>query len=321
MTKTPSFKLKKDIAPRAVRYASSILLVCASVCVSVFCSSEVAHAVKSSLSLCAKVIIPSVFPFIVLADFLLATVDFGALEPLPSLFEKAFGIRREGAPAFLLGMICGFPLGVKCTAELYESGALSREEAERLIGFSNNTGPAFIVSGIGAALHGDAKYGVLLYVSMLISATAVGVIFKKNSEGYKRVFLPVTKRRRFLVVDSIKAAATGTLNVCAFITFFAPFCNFLRHILGESLVYLCIIPFLEVGSASSILSKTALLTEAQSLALTSFAICFSGLSVHLQALSFLDKTDIRVKKYFLMKLSQGLIAAALTFSFALIAGW
>ena len=48
------------------------------------------------------------------------------------------------------------------------------------------------------------------------------------------------------------------------------------------------------------------------------AVCFSGFSVHMQALSFLEDTDLNAIKYFIMKLMQGSIAAAITFIAATI---
>lgn len=275
-------------------------------------SDEISHSVRSGLSICASVIIPSVFPFIIFSDFLHSTVDFSSLKYLGALFEKTFKINRTGLCPFLLGILCGFPLGVKSAAELYRNGRLSKDEAERLIGFSNNTGPAFLVSGIGLGLRGYIEDGIVLYITMVLSSIMVGFIFSlKSKANLSREYS--IKTHNFSLTSSIKNAGFNTLTICSFLTFFACFCGLLRKMLGESYLYLIIIPFLEVGSATSILSKTALLTERISLTLSAFAVSFSGFSVHMQALSFLCDTDIGYSKYFLMKFFQGIIAAALTY--------
>ena len=49
------------------------------------------------------------------------------------LFEKLFKINGEGVGAFLLGLICGFPTGVRITKELFENGRISKDEFERLV--------------------------------------------------------------------------------------------------------------------------------------------------------------------------------------------
>ena len=298
----------KSLSYRRTFSASFTVISCTAVfLLSLFLSDRISHSVKSALSLCANVIIPSVFPFIVMSDFLYAYTSFSSMEKIGDAFERIFKINRVGLYPFVLGLLCGFPLGVKCASELYRDGKLSRDEAERIIGFSNNTGPAFLVSGIGLGLRGSVKDGFLLYFVMVFSALIVGFIF---SIGHipRKVNGNYLVSKSFSFTSSIKNAGINTLNVCSYLTFFACIVGMLRSTIGENLLYLFLIPFLEVGSATSILSKTKLLTPGLSLALSSFAVGFSGLSVHLQALSFIADTDLSVKRYFLMKLLQGALS-------------
>ena len=244
----------------------------------------------------------------VLSDFLYSTLDFSEMKCIGKFFTRLFKIGEGGLYAFILGALCGFPLGVKCAAELYESGAIGKDEAERLIGFSNNTGPAFLICGIGLALRGSISDGIILYLSMVISAALVGIIFSLGKNAAALDF-KIPKKRDFSITSSIKNAGTSTLNICAYLTFFASAIGIIRTILGENMLYLSLVSLLEVGSASSILSKTNLLSPVFSLIFTAFATSFSGFSVHLQALSFIEKTDISPKKYFIMKTLQGFISA------------
>lgn len=287
------------------------ILLFAAFALSLLFSDEIAHSVKSGLLLCANVIIPSVFPFIVISDFLYASLDFSSLKCLGAAFERIFKIRRCGLYAFSLGILCGFPLGVKCARDLYTSGQISRDEAERLIGFSNNTGPAFLVSGVGLGLRGSIEEGVILYAVMVISALICGVIFSFGAALGVSNTEESDVNYRFSFTESIRNAGLNTLNICSYLTFFACLCGLLRKLLGECYLYIAIIPFLEIGSSTSILSKTALLSDMGSLALSAFATGFSGFSVHLQALSFLSGTDISAKRYFVMKLFQGAISLLL----------
>lgn len=287
----------------------SILLITLTFILTMLFSDKISHSVKSGLSLCANVIIPSVFPFMILSDFLYAYIDFSSLNHIGNLFEKTFKINRIGLYPFLLGMLCGFPLGVKCTAQLYKTGSISKDEAERLIGFSNNTGPAFLVCGIGLGLRASISEGFILYIFMMLSALAVGIIFSfgKKASGNSANEKETTD---FSITDSIKNAGINTLNICSYLTFFACVVGLLRGTIGENTFYLLSIPFLEVGSATSILSKTLLLSNTESLILSAFAVGFSGFSVHLQALSFISNTDISPKRYFIMKFIQGILCAA-----------
>ena len=226
------------------------------------------------------------------------------------MFERAFKINRVGLYPFMLGVLCGFPLGVRCASELYKDGKLTKDEAERIIGFANNTGPAFLVSGIGLGLRKNITEGFLLYFIMVLSAIVVGLIFS-HGKSQSKIKQEFSGAGNFSFTSSIKNAGMATLNICSYLTFFACIVGLSRNVLGENYIYLSIVPFLEIGSATSILSKTKLLNDCMSLALSGFAVGFSGFSVHLQALSFLDNTDLNPKRYFIMKLLQGVISFAL----------
>ena len=284
----------------------SIAAVALTVYVSIAHSQRIAHSVKSALSLLSTVVIPSVFPFMIIADMLRAVLDFSAIKQLDIAFERIFRISRVGIYPFLLGALCGFPLGVRCVCELYGEGAITRDEAQRLIGFCNNTGPAFLIAGIGAGLRGSLTDGIILYLSMIFSAITVGFIFSLT----KRRPTPSIShtRTRFSLTDSIRNAGLSTLTLCSYVSFFACTVGLLRLILGETPIYLSLIPFLEIGSACSIFSKTARLTELGSLLLSAFAVGFSGICVHLQAMALISKTDIGCRKYYIMKLLQGFLS-------------
>lgn len=306
-----SSNLKTSVSKSGINAVITLTAVLFTFLLTLFLSDKISHSVKSGLSLCANVIIPSVFPFMVLSDLLYCFADFNSLRHAGDFFEKIFKINRVGLYPFVLGIICGFPLGVKCASELYLDGRLTKDECERLIGFSNNTGPAFLVCGIGLGLRNDIGEGFILYLSMLCSAILTGILFSiKRTAGIANI-APLHKKR-FSITESIKTAGLNTLNICSYLTFFACIVGLARNFIGENFLYLHLISALEVGSATSILSKTLILTRLQSLILSSFAVSFSGFSVHLQALSFISKSDISVKRYFAMKLIQGLISCALT---------
>ena len=289
----------------------TFVLFAASFSASLLLSERIAHSVRSSLYLCANVIVPAVFPFMIISDIIRCWTAPSYFGRLGVLFEKLFKINRNGLYPFMLGLICGFPLGVKSATELYKSGLLSKDEAERIIGFCNNTGPAFLISGIGAGLRKNAFEGLILYISMALSAVLLGIIFGigKKVESAKITY----KTESFSFTESIKSAGLGTLFICSFVTFFSTAVGLLRGAIGESYTYLMIIPFIEVGSATSILSKTKLITKKLSLTLTSFAVGFSGLSVHLQSLSYINTTDLSTKRYFMIKLFEGILCMTLTY--------
>ncbi len=53
-----------------------------------------------------------------------------------------------GAYAFIMGIISGYPVGASIVTEFRNSGECSKAEAERLLSFTNNSGPLFIIGTV-----------------------------------------------------------------------------------------------------------------------------------------------------------------------------
>ncbi len=60
-----------------------------------------------------------------------------------------------GAYAFVMGIISGYPVGAKIVTEFKNNGECSKAEAERLLSFTNNSGPLFIIGTVGIAMFGN----------------------------------------------------------------------------------------------------------------------------------------------------------------------
>ena len=130
------------------------------------CSAEAMEAARYSLRLCGEVLIPSLFPFFVLSALI---QELGLPSRLGRLtapgMRRLFGVPGSGCAALILGLMAGYPLGAASVAGLVERGELERGEGERLLGFCNNSGPAFILGAAGAGVFGSARAGLLLYAA------------------------------------------------------------------------------------------------------------------------------------------------------------
>ena len=59
-----------------------------------------------------------------------------------------FNVPGEGAFAFLMGLISGYPVGAKIVTDLKDNNLCTTEEAERMLCFTNNSGPLFIIGTV-----------------------------------------------------------------------------------------------------------------------------------------------------------------------------
>ncbi len=301
--KKESFKKNKSIL-------LSFLILALSAFVSVFLSPYITKYTVDGLHLCANTIIGSVFPFLILTDVIVGFARFDSIGWLRLLFEKLFKINGYAITAYAVGLICGFPLGVKVAVDLYNRGFISKDECERLMGFSNNTGPAFVIGGVGFALRGSIKDGIILYFSMLISSVFSGFIIglgKDSTSGRAEREYEIS----YDFTSSVKNAATNTLNICAFVVFFSVICGILSLVIKNGAVYSILVSISEVSNAAKALARSPY-PRSINLALTSFAISFSGVSVHTQARCFVYGTDLSMKRYWGAKIIQGITASAIT---------
>ena len=123
------------------------------------CPQESMDAARDGLALCGNVIIPSLFPFFVLSSLV---VELGMSRYLGRLLEGVmaplFRVGGACSSALALGFVGGYPVGARTAIALYENGQCSKTEAERLLAFCNNSGPAFILGVVGtSASTGPAR--------------------------------------------------------------------------------------------------------------------------------------------------------------------
>lgn len=137
-------------------------------------SSTNLTAAKDGLILWATAVIPSLFPFFVATELLSYTniiSFFGKF--LTPIMRPLFNVPGESAFAFLMGLISGYPVGAKIVSNFMEEGICTKEEAERMLAFSNNSGPLFIVGTVGISLFGSTQIGILLFVTHILACISV----------------------------------------------------------------------------------------------------------------------------------------------------
>ena len=59
-----------------------------------------------------------------------------------------FNVPGEGAFAFIMGIISGYPVGAKIVSDFKSRNICTDVECERLLAFTNNAGPLFIVGTV-----------------------------------------------------------------------------------------------------------------------------------------------------------------------------
>ena len=150
-------------------------------------AGAVRDSVAEALALCARSVVPSLFPFLVASSALLA-LGFGELAApwLAGLMEPLFRVPGAGSAALVLGLVGGYPIGAKTAADLYRENLVSREEAERLLAFCNNSNPVFLISVLGVGVFGSVRAGVWLWLIHVLSTLLTGLVFRGSGKSASR---------------------------------------------------------------------------------------------------------------------------------------
>lgn len=272
-------------------------------------SAVAGEAVRRGLTLCARSVIPALFPYFVVSG-LFTSLGFaeGVGRHLAPVTEHLFGVSGAGASALFLGLLGGYPVGGRTAGQLYRAGRLEKDEAQRLLAFCNNAGPSFILGVVGLGCFQSLRAGVLLYVIHALSAVLVGVLQKKKGRPRRSAPRPLSPPEKILpaFIRSVQDSAGAMVRICGFVVFALVVQALLAELTG--ITHPAALGFIELtGGVVRLGSGPSDFVWAATL------LGWGGLSVHGQTAAVLAGTGLRMDRYFLGKLLQAAVSAVLAY--------
>lgn len=302
-------------------------------------------AVKSGLALWANSVVPSLFPFFVATELLMHTNIITLLGNLLNRYMKPFfNIRGEGAFAFVMGIISGYPVGSKIASNFRQNNICSKEECERLLSFTNNSGPLFIIGTVGILMFKNTTIGILLFITHLLACITVGFIFrywKKDKNSCTPIPSPSSFKQQKksasfsnlgeILAESITNSISTILLIGGFVVIFSSIISIFKAsgLLNSFTILLAplfqllnidtsflqgiLTGILEITNGINTISSIHCKKISLNIVFTAFLLGFGGISVLLQVWSITSKTDLSIKPYIYGKLLHGLLAAFYTY--------
>lgn len=309
---------------------------------------ETYESASYGLELWATVLVPSMLPFFIMAEILLSLgivkVLGGLLEPV---MRPVFNLPGSASFVLAMGFTSGFPMGAILTRRLYEEGLCSTNEGERLVAFTNNSSPLFILAAVGIGMFQDQALGLLLAVSHYLSNLLLGIIlglFIKRPSKYippkqsifetsVSAFLYEQKKRNpfgTILGNAIKKAINNILMIGGFVIFFAVLTKILSisglqgYISGLFMFILntcgfdtpinnsLAIGFWEMTLGLKELSLQSLSFQTKAVA-GSMILGWSGLSIQAQVISFISGSGLRPQLYHCCRIIQAFLSALIAF--------
>ena len=302
-----TLKLKKAILTVVtVGIATSVLLF----------SNEIRQGVKNGLSLSALSVIPSLFIFTAISLFIIKSdagqVLGGLISPLT---RPLLGLNTDESAVFLISMVAGYPVGAKLLNSLYLDGKISRGKALKMLNFSINAGPAFIIVTVGEGFLNSRSDGVRLLICHLLATFILAVtvrflpdrLFSQETKTKKQTLI---KREESALSDifvlSVLEAGKTMLNVTIFVVFFAGLAG------GFSAF-----GFTNTNRLTSLFEVTAGLSNItrSQLPFAAFLLGFGGVSVIFQVISSAESLRPQITILLLSRLLHGGLSYALTIIF------
>lgn len=259
-------------------------------------SERALSAAAEGLDLCIRTVIPSLFPFFLLSGILVREWtgrNLSLLRPVGRLLGMP-----EGSEALLItGFLGGYPVGAKAVADAWRSGNLTQKDANRLLTFCSNAGPAFLF-GIAAPMFTNPAAGWILWGIQILSAIMTGLFFW-DIPSPARAMQPAAKTS---LSEALNNALSVTAQVCGWVILFRILTNFaLRWFLWlfPDWMAIAFTGFLELTNGC--LSLSAVDSEQTRFLLCSAMLSWGGLCVGMQTASVakgLELTDYLIGKTF-----------------------
>lgn len=309
-----------------------------------FFPKEAVEAASNGLILWYKRVLPTLLPFAILSNILIASNYLQYINRLfAPLIKKLFSVSENGAFVLLTGFLFGFPMGSKNCAELFKCNRLEKREADVLFIITNNISPVFIA---GYILSGQLAMPKLTVISLLIlylpplllgecllarkktksTGNADILIQKLQPQTNKNICPCVTEKMpasgsqmNFKIIDAGIMNGFETLTrLGGYIMLFSMIASIIQKLPLPVPAGLLLTGVTELTNGISLLPASGLTPAMQYILAMSFT-AFGGLSGIAQTSSMIKDTGLSLKNYCLTKLLltvlSGILAGCVTVLF------
>lgn len=275
-------------------------------------ASFIAEGIKNGLSICGNMIIPSLFCFFILTNFItLSGLNKIISIPLAPITKHLFHLDSHLGCVILMSMVGGYPIGAKAIASLLEQKKISHNTALRMISFCCNAGPSFVITAVGIGLFANQNIGFALYKIQLVSAVIMGIIVSIGKRPEASLDSGnSSKDLGTAFVEAVNSSVNSIIQMCGYILFFSAVLSLIKLSPLPQKYMLLLSGFLEVTTGCI---SAASLPGILGFVSVSFFIAFGGVSVLFQVGSMLKNSNISVSYLFCCQFVRGIIAAILSY--------
>jgi sporulation integral membrane protein YlbJ len=297
------------------------------------------------------IVVPALLPFFIISEIFkrLGIVDFlGVL--LEPLMRPLFRVPGRGAFILAIGYTSGAPIGAALTATMRLEGNCTRDEGERLLSFTSNASPLFMLVAIAVGMLEDPSLGVVIAISHYLANLTLGIVLARTANRQVSQTAQVATRGPLLftalqalakaqaanqrpighiLTEAIKNSMQTLLLIGGYIILFSVIikvCSLIGilkimawpiypplQILGfpPQLVTAIMGGLIEMTIGAKMVADTYAPINLKVLSI-SFILGWGGLSVHSQVASMIAGTDLRMRTFIMSRIAHGFLAAVIS---------
>lgn len=337
---TLCLKIKNTLKSKIFTDSAITLLIFAVMFIIISNPARFSTGTISGLKLFVFSVLPGLFPFMFLTKLL---TEVGTVFKVTSKCNKfsyaLFGTGGVSLYAFTMSIISGYPIGARIIGDFHNKQLADSRDATIMSAFCTTSGPIFVIGTIGTIMFKNFSFGIVLYISHIVSSLLLGIIVGQITKLKRKAkidyILPSPSKAEGgnLINDCLVSTINSLFVVGAYITLFYliaeifdalcvfdGLCSLLSPILcpiGLSKAHIkgVIYGLLEVTRGASTLSKVS---GRLSMALTSFILSFSGMSIIMQSMAFLKPAGVKTYKFISFKLLHAVLSGAMCYLLVLL---
>ena len=300
---------------------------------------QIISSAKDGLMLWFNNVIPSLLPFIIGSNILSLTGFITFLSKITApIMKKAFNISGYGSFAIITGFISGYPIGAKTVSELYENKYININEAQKLIMFTNNSGPLFILGTVAVSMLELPQIGIIIITAHYLSALTIGILLRnyntvtsanKTNKNLDCKTASSPQPLGTILSKSIKNSVESILSIGGFVILFSVISKILEITkfseittkiftplfellkIDTTVIYPIVTGIIEITNGCKNMSYFS--QNITTIAIITGIISWGGFSIHAQAIGFLKNLKLRLNLYFLAKATQSILSAIYVF--------
>jgi len=264
------------------------------------------NGVLQGLIISTKVIIPSLFPFLVCIFLLIKNQISVTNNFINKVLHKLLGQNFDMFFVFVLSMLGGYPVGAALINEMYKQKIINSRTADIMLTYCVNAGPAFIVIIVGGAF-GSRILGIVLLISHIVSSIISALIFSNQLKKQNVCYKPIKNIKNSFIItltESVNEACNSIIKICCFVILFSVINSYFDYFLNDMPILKYVSLFTEVTSA---------VTKCKNIYFVSFLLGFSGISIWCQVLSLCENRKVNIIRFILGRIFHGTISTAITY--------